>query len=180
VSVWTPFTVTGPATKHQPAPSDNDGINGPLSGPWPLPSSGHDLRPSSIPSARRDAPLAVRVPRTQPNWGRGVRLMMSCDRLESRTRLRPRFAVLHPPLGFVRSGARASNGTTSLPSRFVPSTCPSECETRRNSVVQRLRKRMWILASELDICAFSIVIQSDREGSRSDLKSVRSPDRRRS
>ena len=59
----------------------------------------------------------------------------------------------------------------------MPLACPSECETARNSALQRRRKCAHIPASELGFLAFSIVSQPLRHRPGSDLKSVRSADR---
>jgi hypothetical protein len=69
---------------------------------------------------------------------------------------------------------------TSLLSSFVPLACPSECETARNSEVQRERRGTQISAFDKGFRPFFIGNQPLRHGSRSRLKSVRSPDRSRS
>lgn len=90
--------------------------------------------------------------------------------------------TLHSPA----VAGQATTGTSGLLrntlhlSSFVPLACPSERETTLNSAVQRLRYGNRPLPHELGHLPFSIVRGLTPSKARSDLKSVRSPDRHRS
>ncbi len=72
------------------------------------------------------------------------------------------------------------SGNTLVLSSFVPLACPNEREAAPNSAVQQLRNGLQFSAPELGVLASSIFNRLIRFGARSDLKRVRSPDRRRS
>ena len=85
------------------------------------------------------------------------------------------------PASFESFGTRPGPlSNTLVSSSFVPLACPYECETARNSMVQRERKGSQIPAFEQGVRPFAIVSQPFRREARSDLKSVRSPVQRRS